>query len=354
MGTGTIAIETQSLEKHYGRVRALDGLDLRVAEGEVHGFLGPNGAGKSTTIRVLLGLARATGGSARVFGRDPWRDAVQLHRGIAYVPGDVNLWPNLTGGEAVDLLGRLRGFGGGSAAAVRRRRDELIEAFEFDPTKKGRAYSKGNRQKVALIAALQTPADLLILDEPTSGLDPVMEAVFGREIARVAAEGATVLLSSHILSEVELLCDRVSIVRAGKTVETGTLADLRHLTRTEVSFARGGLTDAQLASLPNAHDLRTEVGRGVAEVGRGVTEASRGVAEVGRGVTEAQGARVTADGSAADGATDERAARRVHFTVDSDDVASVLPALGALGVTGLTITPPSLEELFLRHYGDDL
>jgi len=290
-------IETSALVKTYGRTRALDGLDLSVAAGEVHGFLGPNGAGKSTTIRILLGLARATGGSATVFGADPWRDAVQLHRRIAYVPGDVSLWPNLSGGEAIDLLARLRGMKPGYAE----QRARLIDVFEFDPTKKGRAYSKGNRQKVALIAAFATPADLYILDEPTSGLDPLMEGVFEREIRRVRSEGATVLLSSHILSEVELLCDRVSIIRAGRTVETGTLADMRHLTRTEISFARGSLTDAQLA--PLAADVST---------------------------------------------VDDR----VRFTADSADLAPVLTALGALSVQGLTVAAASLEELFLRHYGD--
>ena len=286
-------IEAAGLEKHYGRVHALDGLDLEVAAGEVHGFLGPNGAGKSTTIRILLGLARASSGSATVFGRDPWGDAVQLHRRIGYVPGDVALWPNLSGGEAIDLLTRLRGGDG----ALRQR---LVDAFQFDPTKKGRAYSKGNRQKVALIAAFATPADLYILDEPTSGLDPLMEEVFAAEVRRVAADGATVLLSSHILSEVEQLCDRVSIIRAGRTVETGTLAELRHLTRTEIAFAAGDQTSW---SIPGAHDLVVESGR-------------------------------------------------VRFTADSAELAPVLSALSTLKVQGLTVAPASLEELFLRHYGD--
>ncbi len=287
-------IETMGLEKHYGRVHALDGLDLSVAAGEVHGFLGPNGAGKSTTIRILLGLARATGGSAAVFGRDPWDDAVELHTRIAYVPGDVSLWPNLSGGEAIDLLTRLRG---GSSGALRQR---LVDVFQFDPSKKGRAYSKGNRQKVALIAAFATPAELYILDEPTSGLDPLMEAVFADEVRRVAADGATVLLSSHILSEVEQLCDRVSIIRAGRTAETGTLAELRHLTRTEIAFAAGDATSWQI---PGAHDLVVENGR-------------------------------------------------ARFTADSADLAPVLAALATLRVQGLTVNPASLEELFLRHYGD--
>ena len=293
-------IRATGLEKRFGRVRALDGLELSVAAGEVHGFLGPNGAGKSTTIRILLGLARASGGSATVFGRDPWADAVELHRRIAYVPGDVSLWPNLSGGEAIDLLSRLRG-GTADRAAYAERKRRLIEVFQLDPTKKGRAYSKGNRQKVALIAAFATPAELYILDEPTSGLDPLMEATFDAEIARVAAEGATVLLSSHILSEVEQLCDRVSIIRAGRTVETGTLDELRHLTRTEVSFAADGVAEEALARIPDAHDLRVHGGR-------------------------------------------------VTFTADSDALPPVLTALAALDAKSLTVAPPSLEELFLRHY----
>jgi len=296
-------IETVALEKRFGPVRALDGLNLRVVAGEVHGFLGPNGSGKSTTIRVLLGLARASGGSASVFDRDPWRDAVGLHRRIAYVPGDVSLWPNLTGGESIDLIGRLRG--GNGDAGYRARRADLMEAFQFDPKKKARAYSKGNRQKVALIAAFATPAELYILDEPTSGLDPIMESVFTREIGRLREAGATVLLSSHILSEVEQLCDRVSIIRAGKTVESGTLAELRHLTRTQFGFARNDFGDADLDSIPGARDLTTNAGR-------------------------------------------------VSFTVDSDATSAVLQRLAELRVTGLTVAPPSLEELFLRHYGDDI
>ncbi|QNE37730.1 ABC transporter ATP-binding protein [Leifsonia shinshuensis] len=297
-------IEASGLEKRFGRVRALDGLDLTVTEGEVHGFLGPNGAGKSTTIRILLGLARSNGGTARVFGSDPWRDAVTLHRRIAYVPGDVSLWPNLSGGEAIDLLARLRG-GTADKAAYAERKKRLIDVFQLDPTKKGRAYSKGNRQKVALVAAFATPADLYILDEPTSGLDPLMEATFNAEIARISRDGATVLLSSHILSEVEQLCDRVSIIREGKTVESGTLDELRHLTRTEISFAADGMTDEQLARIPDAHDLRTDNGR-------------------------------------------------VKFTADSDGLPPVLAALADLNAKSLTVAPPSLEELFLRHYGDEL
>lgn len=297
-------IDVVGLEKRFGRVRALDGLDLTVTPGEVHGFLGPNGAGKSTTIRVLLGLARADGGRATVFQGDPWRDAVELHRRLAYVPGDVSLWPNLSGGEAIDLLARLRG-GTADRGAYTARKKRLMEVFQLDPTKKGRAYSKGNRQKVALVAAFATPADLYILDEPTSGLDPLMEAVFASEIERVAAEGATVLLSSHILSEVEQLCDRVSIIRAGRTVETGTLDQLRHLTRTEVSFSADGVERDALAQLPGAHDLQLQNGR-------------------------------------------------VRFTADTETLPALLAALSRLQPDGLTVAPPSLEELFLRHYGDDL
>ena len=301
----TPVIETHDLRKRFGRTQALDGLDLAVAEGEVHGFLGPNGAGKSTTIRVLLGLIRASGGQVRVFGDDPWGSASRLHRRIAYVPGDVALWPNLSGGETIDLIARLRGADT-RADDYRRRRARLVEAFQFDPRKKAAAYSKGNRQKVSLIAAFAVPATLYILDEPTSGLDPVMEAVFSDEIARITREeGASILLSSHILSEVEALCDRVTIIRAGKAVESGSLAELRHLTRTEVSFDAAGIDLAAVEALPAAHD---------------VAEASD----------------------------------RIRFTVESAEVASTLPALGALGVQGLTITPPSLEELFLRHYGDEI
>ncbi|MFF2486549.1 ATP-binding cassette domain-containing protein [Microbacterium sp. NPDC058062] len=298
----TTVIRTSGLTKHYGRVHALDGLDLAVDEGQVHGFLGPNGAGKSTTIRILLGLARKTGGEASVFGLQPWRDAVKIHRRVAYIPGDVSVWPNLSGGEAIDLLARLRGAARHDKAYADEKA-RLMEAFQFDPRKKGRAYSKGNRQKVALIAAFAVPADLYILDEPTSGLDPLMDVMFRREVSRVHAAGATVLLSSHILSEVEQLCGRVSIIRAGRVVESGTLADMRHLTRTEVSFE--GTDAAPVATLAAAHDALVEDGR-------------------------------------------------VRFTVDSDQVSGVLPELSRLGVAGLRVAPPSLEELFLRHYGDDL
>ncbi|GAA4071563.1 ABC transporter ATP-binding protein [Microbacterium laevaniformans] len=295
----TAVIRTDALTKHYGRVHALDGLDLTVDEGQVHGFLGPNGAGKSTTIRILLGLARPTSGTATVLGGDPWAEASRLHRRIASVPGDVSLWPNLSGGEAIDLLCRLRTGGRGADAEVRRR---LCADFDLDTRTKGRAYSKGNRQKVALVAAFAVPADLYVFDEPTSGLDPLMEVVFRQEVARVGDAGATVLLSSHILSEVELLCDRVSIVRGGRIVDAGTLAEMRHLTRTEVSFvATDRATLAAARAVPGAED-----------------------------VTQAAG--------------------RISLTLASDAVAAALPRLGALGAEGLRVAPPSLEELFLRHY----
>ncbi|WP_195907859.1 ABC transporter ATP-binding protein [Microbacterium gorillae] len=295
----TTVILTSDLRKAYGRVHALDGLNLDVQSGQVHGFLGPNGAGKSTAIRILLGLARASSGTVRLLDGDPWRDAVALHRRIAYVPGDVSVWPNLSGGEAVDLLARLRGANTRSGT-YRVERDRLMTEFQFEPRTKGRAYSKGNRQKIALIAAFAVPAELYLLDEPTSGLDPLMEVVFQREVARVHRDGATVLLSSHILSEVERLCDRVSIIRAGRVVESGTLAELRHLTRTEVSFD----ADAPL-ELVGAHDA------------------------------------TFADG-------------RATFTVDSDRMPAVLPELGHMNVQGLRVNPPSLEDLFLKHYGDDV
>ena len=289
-------IDVQGLVKRFGRATALDGLDLQVTPGEVHGFLGPNGAGKSTTIRVLLGLLRPDGGTTRLFGSDPWRDAAALHRRLAYVPGDVSLWPTLTGGEVIDLLGRLRG------GLDPQRRDALVERFELDPTKKARTYSKGNRQKVALVAALAADVELLILDEPTSGLDPLMEAVFTEQVEAFREQGHTVLLSSHILAEVERLCDRVSIIRAGRTVEAGTLTELRHLTRTSVSAEVGGPVDG-LAGLPGIHDLEVE-------------------------------------GS------------RVRFQVDSEHVGDAVEVLARAGIRTLTSQPPTLEELFLRHYGD--
>jgi len=288
-------IEVAGLVKQFGGFRALDGLDLVVRKGEVHGFLGPNGAGKSTTIRALLGLLRTQAGSARVFGLDPWRDAVAIHRRLAYVPGDVALWPNMSGGETIDLLIRMRG-----ADPRGSRRDALIERFALDPTKKGRAYSKGNRQKVALVAAFATDPELLVLDEPTSGLDPLMEQVFNDCVAEHLAREATVLLSSHILSEVERLASRVTIIRDGRTVETGTLEGMRHLHRSKV-VARVTGTPPDLPALPGVHD------------------------------------------AAVDG-------RTVTCTVDPEALPAVLEALTRAGISALTSTPPSLEELFLDAY----
>jgi ABC-2 type transport system ATP-binding protein len=292
------AISVSGLHKSFGRTHALDGLDLTVNTGEVHGFLGPNGAGKSTTIRVLLGLLRADAGTARLLGGDPWRDVATLHRRLAYVPGDVTLWPNLTGGEVIDLLGRLRG------GVDRRRRADLLQRFDLDPRKKGRAYSKGNRQKVALVAALASDVELLILDEPTSGLDPLMEAAFRECIAEERDRGRTVLLSSHILAEVEALCDRVSIIRKGRTVESGTLAELRHLTRTSISAELAG-PPGGLGDLPGVHDL------------------------------DVQG-------------------YRVRCQVDTASLDDVLAHLTRSGVRSLVSQPPTLEEMFLRHYEDEL
>lgn len=289
-------ISVAGLSKSYGQTLALDGLDLEVQKGEVHGFLGPNGAGKTTTIRILLGLIRADGGRAILLGEDPWNDATQLHRRLAYVPGDVTLWPNLTGGEVIDLLGRLRG------GLDLDKKEELLERFDLDPTKKGRTYSKGNRQKVALIAALSSNVELLILDEPTAGLDPLMEAEFRSCINQDRHDGRTVLLASHILAEVEALCDRVSIVRTGKTVESGTLGELRHLTRTNISAELESPPEG-IADLSGVHDLQVQ-------------------------------------------------GRRVDFEVDSHELGAVLRHLAGLGVTSLVSHPPTLEELFMRHYRD--
>ena len=288
------AIDVQKLGKNFGSVCALDGLDLTVAEGEVHGFLGPNGAGKSTTIRILLGILSRTSGQARVLGRDPWQDAVALHRDIAYVPGDVTLWPSLSGGETIDLLARMRG------GIDTTRRAELIERFELDPRKKARTYSKGNRQKVALVSAFSSEARLLLLDEPTSGLDPLMEQVF-RDCAREAAErGVTVLLSSHILSEVEALCTRVTIIRAGKTVESGTLAELRYLSRTSITAELIG-DPGDLGAIEGVEDIALED-------------------------------------------------RTLRCQVDSEHLGELIRLLGDVGVRSLVSAPPTLEELFLRHY----
>jgi ABC-2 type transport system ATP-binding protein len=291
------AIVVACLVKTFGRTRALDGVDLAVRTGEVHGFLGPNGAGKSTTLRILLGLLRADSGTATVLGGDPRRDSAELHQRLAYVPGDVSLWPNLSGGEVIDLLGRLRG------GIDPKRRASLLDRFDLDPTKKTRTYSKGNRQKVALVAALASDVELLLLDEPTAGLDPLMEAVFRECITEERDHGRTVLLSSHILAEVEALCDRVSIIRSGKVVDTGTLADMRHLSRTAISVDLDRA--AHLDGLAGVHDVITE-------------------------------------------------GTRVRFDVDNTALDTVLPALAAAGVRSLTSQPPTLEQLFLRHYQDEM
>lgn len=292
----TATISAAGLVKTFGRTRALDGLDLEVLPGEVHGFLGPNGSGKTTAIRVLLGLLRPDAGTVRMLGGDPWHDAVALHRRLAYVPGDVTLWSGITGGEVIDLMGRLRG------GLDRRRRAELLERFDLDPRKKARTYSKGNRQKVALIAALASDAELLLLDEPTSGLDPLMESVFQQCVREMQQAGRTVVLSSHILAEVEALCDRVSIIRLGRTVESATLRELRHLTRTSISVE----TEQQvtgLDTLPGVHD-------------------------------------VVLNGTHA------------RLDVDNQHLGAVVRALSTLGVRSLISTPPTLEEIFLRHYGE--
>jgi len=287
-------IDVAGLFKSFGRTKALNGLNLRVAQGEVHGFLGPNGAGKTTTLRLLLGLLRADAGEMQVLGGDPWLDAVDLHRRLAYVPGDVALWPTLSGGEVIDLLGRLRG------GLDPKRRDSLLERFELDPTKKGRTYSKGNRQKVALVAALASDVELLLLDEPTLGLDPLMEEQFRDYINEVRGDGRTVLLSSHTLSEVEALCDRVTIIREGVVVESGTMAQLRHLALTAVSADLTNVPEG-LADLPGVHDVVV------------------------------QGHRISA-------------------SVEANGMPALMAALSAGGVTALTSAPPTLEELFLRHY----
>jgi ABC-2 type transport system ATP-binding protein len=291
-------IEVHALRKSFGRTLALDGLDLTVSAGEVHAFLGPNGAGKTTTIRILLGLIRPDGGQATLLGGDPWRDATTLHTRLAYVPGDVTLWPGLTGGEIIDLLGRLRG----PRPIDPKRRQELIERFDLDPAKKARAYSRGNRQKVALIAALASDAELLLLDEPTAGLDPLMEATFRDCVIDERHHGRTVLLSSHILSEAEALSDRVTIIRAGRAVETGTLAEMRHLTRNLIDAELAG--PVSLDGLAGVHDLAVH-------------------------------------------------GTHVRCEVDHAALNDVLARLTQAGVRSLTCRPPTLEELFLRHYSSE-
>jgi ABC-2 type transport system ATP-binding protein len=289
-------IAVSGLVKAFGRTRALDGLTFAVEKGEVHGFLGPNGAGKTTTLRILLGLVRADGGQAHLLGGDPWRDAVTLHRRLAYVPGDVALWPNLSGGEVIDLLGRMRG------GLDQKRRAALLERFDLDPTKKGRSYSKGNRQKVALVAALASDVELLLLDEPTAGLDPLMEAEFRHCINEERDNGRTVLLSSHILAEVEAVCDRVTIIRSGRVVESGALTDLRHLAQTSVTAELAG-EPTGLADLPGLHDLRVDD-------------------------------------------------HTLRCQVDTANLNELVGRLAAVGIRSLVSQPPTLEELFLRYYGD--
>lgn len=287
-------IEIRDLTKNFGAVRALDGLDLTVHRGEVHGFLGPNGAGKSTTIRILLGLVKADSGSVRMLGGDPWTDAVELHRQIAYVPGDVTLWPSLTGGETIDLLARMRG----GIDDVRRR--ELIERFDLDPTKKSRTYSKGNRQKVSLISAFSSRASLLLLDEPSSGLDPLMENIFQQCVAEARDRGVTVLLSSHILAETEALCQTVTIIRAGRTIESGSLDSMRHLSRTSIK-AEMIRSPGDLSRIKGVEDVSFE-------------------------------------------------GNTLRAQVDSESLGELIRVLGDAGVRSLVSQPPTLEELFLRHY----
>lgn len=291
------AIEIRGLKKTFGKVRALDGLDLTVREGEVHGFLGPNGAGKSTTIRILLGLAKADSGSVRLLGGDPWHQAVELHRDIAYVPGDVTLWPTLTGGETIDLLARMRG------GIDNTRRAELIERFALDPHKKARTYSKGNRQKVSLVSAFSSNARLLLLDEPSSGLDPLMENTFQRCVAEARDRGVTVLLSSHILAETEALCQRVTIIREGRAVESGTLESMRHLSRTAIKAEMIG-DPGDITRIKGVEDVSVE-------------------------------------------------GRTLRAQVDGDSLGELIRVLGEAGIKSLVSQPPTLEDLFLRHYSAD-
>lgn len=290
-------IKTKNLHKHFGATKALDGLDLDVTAGEVHGFLGPNGAGKSTTIRVLLGLLRKTSGEVSLLGGEPWKDAVALHKRLAYIPGEVNLWPNLTGGECIDILTKLRGNG-----IDKKRRQDLLERFELDPSKKFRTYSKGNRQKVAIVAGLASDVELYIMDEPTSGLDPLMESVFQQTVKELRSAGKTILLSSHILAEVEALCDRVSIIRAGKVVESGSLAEMRHLTRTNVKV--------------DTHKPMVGLGK------------LKGVYDV------------------------HKENSHISFEVDTADLNPIMEFITKFGIRHLVCNPPTLEQLFMRYYGD--
>ena len=289
-------IEVQDLKKNYGSVRALNGLDLNVHEGDVFGFIGPNGAGKTTTIRILLGLLRKSGGQATLFGGDVWKDASLLHKRLAYIPSEVNLWPTLTGGEVIDLLARLRGN------LDTKRKSELLERFQLDPTKKCKTYSKGNRQKVAIISAFISDVELMILDEPTSGLDPLMELQFQDCIMTTKKEGKTVFLSSHILSEVEKLCDRISIIKAGKIVESNTMAELRYLTRTHFTVeTKKPIQASDLVNIQGLYDVEVKDGK-------------------------------------------------ISFSTEADAIDGALHCLSNFGVRSLTSNPPTLEELFIRHY----
>lgn len=287
-------IETKGLTKKFGAFTALEDVNLTVRAGEIYGFIGPNGAGKSTTIRVLLGMLKATKGTAEIFGLDAWQQPVEIHKRLAYVPGDVNLWPNVTGGEAIDLLLKLRGD------FDKQKRDHMIERFQLDPRKKCRTYSKGNRQKVALVAAFASGAELFILDEPTSGLDPLMERIFQEEVLALKEAGKTVLLSSHILSEVERLCDQVGIIRDGQVIESGTLAEMRHLTRTQFVLETKQ-TIPNLVEQPGIHDIEQKAGT-------------------------------------------------IHFQVDTEYLSEVMAFLAPFEITRLESTPPTLEDLFMRHY----
>lgn len=290
-------IKVEGLKKNYGKINALRGIDIKIEKGEVFGFIGPNGAGKTTTIRILLGIIRATAGNAHIFGKDCWKDAVEIHRDVAYVPGDVNLWSNLTGGEIIDLFVKLRGSGNKS------KREELIERFDLDPSKKCRSYSKGNRQKVALVAALSCDAKLYLLDEPSSGLDPLMETVFQECVNEIKQDGKTVFLSSHILSEVEKLCDRVSIIRRGEIIETGTLKELRHLTRNNI-IAQTKNPIENLDKMDGIHDLEIE-------------------------------------------------GQEYRFSVDSQNIGGVIDHINRYGIVSFESTPPNLEDLFMHHYSNN-
>lgn len=287
-------VEVSDLRKKFGKFNALDGVNFKVNQGEVFGFIGPNGAGKSTTIRVLLGILKATKGDVKLFGKDAWKEAVEIHKRIAYVPGDVNLWPNLTGGEVIDLFMKLRG------KKDRSKREDLIRRFGLDTTKKCRTYSKGNRQKVALIAAFSSNADLYILDEPTSGLDPLMEQVFQECVMELKNKGKSILLSSHILSEVEKLCDKVGIIRQGKIIETGSLDELRHLTRTHILIK----TKQSISSLNEIHGIHE------------IKETNQGLS----------------------------------FQIDTEALDGAISYISQFGILKLESKPPTLEDIFMRHY----